>query len=47
MTMLDPFLRLQELETDGVNAAHVLRAEGVPSPFTYVIVDKEGASPLY
>lgn len=33
---------LKELENDGVNTDFVLRAKGSPSPFTYIIVDREG-----
>lgn len=32
-----------ELRRDGIDTAHVLRAEGHPSPFTYIIVDRTGA----
>ncbi|KAK9811624.1 hypothetical protein WJX72_007184 [[Myrmecia] bisecta] len=35
---------IAELEGDGVQTAHVLRAEGSPSPFTYIIVDREGST---
>ncbi len=31
-----------ELQEDGVNPAFLLRADGMPSPFTYIIVDREG-----
>lgn len=34
---------LSELARDGVDASLVLRAEGAPSPFTYIIVDRAGA----
>lgn len=30
-----------ELRGDGVNTSHLLRAAG-PSPFTYIIVDRQG-----
>lgn len=33
---------VKELENDGVNTDFVLRAKGSPSPFTYIIVDREG-----
>ncbi len=33
---------LSELRADGIATTHVLRAEGHPSPFTYIIVDKQG-----
>ena len=35
---------LAELRSDGVDTAHVLRAAGSPSPFTYIIVDRQGAA---
>lgn len=35
---------LAELRGDGVDTAHVLRAAGSPSPFTYIIVDRLGAA---
>lgn len=33
---------INELESDGVDTRYVVRAEGHPSPFTYIIVDREG-----
>ena len=33
---------LAELKGDGVDVSHVLRAPDAPSPFTYIIVDREG-----
>lgn len=36
---------ISELEADGVNTDYVIRAEGQPSPFTYIIVDREGTRP--
>ena len=33
---------LAELEGDGVDISHVLRAPDAPSPFSYIIVDREG-----
>ncbi len=33
---------LAELDGDGVEISHVLRAPNAPSPFTYIIVDREG-----
>lgn len=33
-----------ELEADGVDCRHVLHAEGFSSPFTYIIVDREGGT---
>ena len=35
---------LAELERDGVDTSHVLRAANAPSPFTYIIVDRLGAA---
>ncbi|KAK9822274.1 hypothetical protein WJX74_002061 [Apatococcus lobatus] len=35
---------LAELEGDGVDVSHVLRAPNAPSPFTYIIVDREGGT---
>ncbi|BDA44908.1 probable ribokinase at N-terminal half [Coccomyxa sp. Obi] len=35
---------VKELENDGVNTDFVLRAKGSPSPFTYIIVDREGGT---
>lgn len=32
----------QELLSDGVKTEFLLKAEGHPSPFTYIIVDKQG-----
>ncbi|WIA17202.1 hypothetical protein OEZ86_014349 [Tetradesmus obliquus] len=34
---------LSELHADGIDTSLVLRATGHPSPFTYIIVDREGA----
>ena len=34
----------QELLSDGVKTQFLLKAEGHPSPFTYIIVDKQGNS---
>jgi sugar/nucleoside kinase (ribokinase family) len=36
---------LSEFAADGVDTRHVLRASGAPSPFTYIIVDRQGAPP--
>ena len=33
---------LAELEQDGVDTRHVLRAQDAPSPFSYIIVDRQG-----
>ena len=33
---------VKELESDRVKTDYVLRAKGCPSPFTYIIVDREG-----
>lgn len=33
---------IAEFERDGVDTRHVLRAPGAPSPFTYIIVDRQG-----
>ncbi len=35
---------LAELEGDGVDTSHVLRAANAPSPFTYIIVDRLGTA---
>ncbi|GLI60496.1 hypothetical protein VaNZ11_002658, partial [Volvox africanus] len=35
---------ISELHRDGIDTAHVLRAEGHPSPFTYIIVDRRGGT---
>ncbi|GLC72810.1 hypothetical protein PLESTF_001295700 [Pleodorina starrii] len=35
---------LSELGADGIDTTHVLRAEGHPSPFTYIIVDRQGGT---
>lgn len=35
---------LAELDADGVDTRFVARAQGAPSPFTYIIVDQSGAS---
>ena len=32
----------QELLSDGVKTQFLIKAEGHPSPFTYIIVDKQG-----
>lgn len=32
----------QELLADGVQTSFLLKAKGYPSPFTYIIVEKEG-----
>ncbi len=32
----------QELSADGVKTGFLLKAKGHPSPFTYIIVDKQG-----
>jgi sugar/nucleoside kinase (ribokinase family) len=37
---------ISELENDGVSTEFVLRAKGHPSPFTYIIVDREGMASL-
>ena len=34
---------VEELRADGVDTGLVLRQAGAPSPFTYIIVDAEGA----
>lgn len=36
----------QELLADGVKTQFLLKAEGHPSPFTYIIVDKQGNNHL-
>lgn len=36
----------EELLSDGVQTKFLLKAEGYPSPFTYIIVDKQGNSHL-
>ena len=33
---------IAELNEDGVNTDYLIRAQGQPSPFTYIIVDREG-----
>ncbi|KAG2424569.1 hypothetical protein HXX76_014449 [Chlamydomonas incerta] len=33
-----------ELHADGIDTTHVLRAAGHPSPFTYIIVDRQGGT---
>lgn len=33
---------LAEFQRDGVDTRYVLRAPGAPSPFTYIIVDRQG-----
>ena len=33
---------ISELQADGVQTTHLLRAESSPSPFTYIIVDRAG-----
>ena len=38
---------VSELQADGVNTDYMIRAEGQPSPFTYIIVDREGTRPLH
>ncbi|GFR48228.1 hypothetical protein Agub_g10089, partial [Astrephomene gubernaculifera] len=35
---------ISELQADGVDTSHVLRAAGHPSPFTYIIVDRQGGT---
>ncbi|EFJ40764.1 hypothetical protein VOLCADRAFT_84359 [Volvox carteri f. nagariensis] len=35
---------ISELLRDGIDTTHVLRAEGHPSPFTYIIVDRQGGT---
>ncbi|KAG2501376.1 hypothetical protein HYH03_001164 [Edaphochlamys debaryana] len=35
---------LTELHADGIDTQHVLRAPGHPSPFTYIIVDRQGGT---
>ncbi|EFN54319.1 hypothetical protein CHLNCDRAFT_25015 [Chlorella variabilis] len=35
---------LAEFRRDGVDTAHMLRAPGAPSPFTYIIVDRQGGT---
>ena len=37
-------LACSELERDGVDTSHIMRAPGCPSPFTYIIVDKQGGT---
>ena len=34
---------VEELQRDGVDTSLVLRGSGQPSPFTYIIVDRQGA----
>lgn len=36
---------VSELQNDGVSTDFVLRKRGMPSPFTYIIVDREGMLP--
>eukprot|EP00955_Chlamydomonas_euryale_P110276 365990-Chlamydomonas_euryale.AAC.6 len=36
----------RELESDGIDTSCVLRAEGSPSPFTYIIVDRDGEATM-
>ena len=33
---------ISELQADGIVTDYIIRAEGHPSPFTYIIVDREG-----
>lgn len=33
---------MAEMQHEGVDTAALLRAEGAPSPFTYIIVDRQG-----
>ncbi|GIL55508.1 hypothetical protein Vafri_11071 [Volvox africanus] len=35
---------ISELHRDGIDTTHVLRAKGHPSPFTYIIVDRQGGT---
>jgi sugar/nucleoside kinase (ribokinase family) len=35
---------IAEFERDAVGTGHLLRAAGAPSPFTYIIVDRQGGS---
>ncbi|KAI3435937.1 hypothetical protein D9Q98_001995 [Chlorella vulgaris] len=35
---------LAEFQRDAVDTSHMLRAEGSPSPFTYIVVDREGGT---
>ena len=35
---------LAELEGDGLDVRHVLRAPDAPSPFSYLIIDRKGVS---
>ncbi|KAL6763951.1 PfkB-type carbohydrate kinase [Haematococcus lacustris] len=35
---------LEELEGEGIDTSQVLRAAGSPSPFTYIIVDRQGGT---
>ncbi len=37
---------IAELNGDGVNTDYLIRAQGQPSPFTYIIVDREGMAPV-
>eukprot|EP00873_Tetraselmis_striata_P005110 jgi/Tetstr1/425374/TSEL_015821.t1 len=37
-------LVISELEEDGIDTSGVLRAQGFPTPFTYIIVDREGGT---
>lgn len=34
---------MSELNADGVSTDYLIRAQGQPSPSTYIIVDREGA----
>ena len=38
---------IAELNGDGVNTDYLIRAQGHPSPFTYIIVDREGMTPVH
>eukprot|EP00195_Chlamydomonas_chlamydogama_P003024 CAMPEP_0202923018 /NCGR_PEP_ID=MMETSP1392-20130828/78228_1 /ASSEMBLY_ACC=CAM_ASM_000868 /TAXON_ID=225041 /ORGANISM="Chlamydomonas chlamydogama, Strain SAG 11-48b" /LENGTH=451 /DNA_ID=CAMNT_0049616679 /DNA_START=76 /DNA_END=1431 /DNA_ORIENTATION=- len=35
---------ITELQEDGVDTSHIMRAAGHPSPFTYIIVDRSGGT---
>ena len=35
---------LAELEGDGVDVRHILRAPNAPSPFSYLIIDRKGVA---
>lgn len=37
---------VSELKADGVDTAHIMRAAGAPSPFTYIIVDRAGTADI-